>query len=145
MAIIFFDSSALVRRYDATEPGAATVRTLCRRSLARVLMIFELASVEVASALARKLREGSISPTNVRRLWRQFRYHAAYQYRVNELDEDTTLRAEQLVFRQPLRAADALQIASALEAKGPLTGLDSNFRFCTADERQRRAAEAEGL
>ena len=145
MTTVFFDTSALVRRYDATEPGAATVRELCRRSSARTLLIVELTAIEVASALARKVREGVIGVDQMYRLWRQFRYHARYQYQVNQLDQDTFRRAARLVFRHQLRAADALQLAGAMQAQRALEASEPDFRFCTADQRQRHAAEAERL
>lgn len=143
--VVHFDSSALVRRYDATEPGAAAVRTLCRPRSNAVIVIVRLTGPEIASALSRKSREGAITEDQCRRLWRQFRFHARYQYRVNDLDEETYRRAEQLLLRHPLRAADAIQIAGAIGSMRLLDPLDLDFRFCTADARQRMAAEAEGL
>lgn len=145
MAVVYFDSSALVRRYDATEPGAATVRMLCGTSPSALLVVVRLSGPEVASALSRKSQEGAITENQRRRMWRQFQFHARYEYRVNDLDEVTYRHAEQLLFRHDLRATDAVQIAGAVRSMRLIAPLDSDFRFCTADERQRRAAEIEGV
>jgi hypothetical protein len=91
------------------------------------------------------LREGVIDADHMHRLWRQFRYHARYQCQVSQLDQDTFRRAARLVFRYQLRAADALQITGAMQARRVLEASEPDFRFCTADQRQQRAAEAEGL
>lgn len=145
MAAIFFDSSALVRRYDATEPGAHVVRSLCRRNPSQILVIARLTGPEIASAFGRKVREGSVTRDQQQRSWRQFRYHTRYQYRVTHPDEATYRHAEALLFRHHLRAADAVQIATALMTERVLAPVERDFRFCTADDRQRRAATAEGL
>jgi uncharacterized protein len=53
--------------------------------------------------------------------------------------------ASQLVFCHPLRAYDAMQLATALEYV-KTAGVDRKpFRFLTADERLERAAKVEGL
>jgi uncharacterized protein len=145
VALIFFDASALVRRYDNTEPGAASVRGICRPTAGNVVMLSRLTSPEVASAFNRKAREGSITASQRDRFWRQFRAHARLQYRVNLPDDETFRRAERLLFRHALRASDAVQLAAALRAQALLAAAGQEFRFCTADARQRQAAEAEGL
>jgi hypothetical protein len=58
--ILFADTSALVRRYDLTEPGSPRVVQLCRPSSGNDVRLLAITSVEVLSALRRKLREGRI-------------------------------------------------------------------------------------
>jgi uncharacterized protein len=145
MALIFCDASALVRRYDATEPGAAEVGELCRPSSGNILLLSRLSSVEVSSAFNRKMREGAITASQRDRFWRQFRAHARLQYRISIPDVETFRQAERLLFRRSLRTSDAVQLAAALQAERLLTTTATDFRFCTADQRLCAAAEAEGL
>jgi predicted nucleic acid-binding protein len=80
MAAIFMDTSALVRRYDRAEPGASRVRAICAPAHGHNLLVARIASVEVASALARKARDRTIRVVDRTRLWRLFRAHWRDQY-----------------------------------------------------------------
>ena len=145
MAIIFLDTSALIRRYDPREPGSERVRELCRRAAGNGLAIARATSVEVASALTRKCREGRFGALERDRHWRVFRGHVRDHYRGITLDDRILMRAEQLLFKYPLRAYDAVQLASAQQTRRFLLGLIPDFRFCTADRTQADAARREGL
>jgi predicted nucleic acid-binding protein len=143
MAAIFLDSSALVRRYDRSESGASRVRAMCAPSAKHTLLVARFASVEVASALARKAREGALHSADRSRLWRLFRVHWRDQYQVVAVTEEVYAHAERLLFRAPLRGLDALHLgcAAVVAARLPHIGLE----FWTADMQQARAAEAEGF
>jgi predicted nucleic acid-binding protein len=145
MAVVFFDTSALVRRYSTHEPGSGRVRTLCRAAARHTLVVSFLARIEVASAFNRRAREGDLDLLQRDHRWRIFRRHLLRQYRVITLDERIYQRAERLLFSHPLRAFDALQIASALLAAGLFASLTPDLRFCTADQAQAQAASREGL
>ena len=97
----------------------------------------------MASTLARRVREGSISETFRARRWAQFRLDWRHQYEVVELSDSVYAWAEQFAARYPLRTLDALQVASALafRARAPRVRLE----FWTADRQQAAAADAEGL
>ena len=142
--ILFFDTSALVRRYHITEPGALSVRRLCHRSNSNELVIFSITSVEVASAFNRKVQEGRIEAAQRDRMWRLFLAHQRSQYTVVTFSNQIMRRAQRLLFRHRLRAYDAMQLAAALELARSLPR-GAEFRFCTADRPQTRAAEEEGL
>ena len=145
MAAIFFDTSALVRRYDRTEPGTGRVRQLCHRANRHTLLICRLTPVEIASALNRKAREGRLTPPQVEQAWRLFRLHRRQQYHLLDLNEQTYLSAERLLFGHRLRSYDALQLACALLASPFVASLAGDYRFCTADQAQADAAGREGL
>ena len=145
MAVLFFDTSALVRRYDPAEPGAQRVRSMCRRPAGHTLVIARLTTVEVASALARQLRQGRTDSRQQTLRWRLFGRHLRYQYRIVPLDDRDYRTAERLLFAHPLRAYDALQLACALRSLQLLAGVAADLRFCTADRVQARAASGEGL
>jgi predicted nucleic acid-binding protein len=140
MAAVFFDTSALIRRYDRAESGAARVAALCHAASGHVLFIAQLTSIEVASALNRKLREGTLGHAERDRLWRLFRRHRREQYHVTAIDVAMFAVAEDLLFAHPLRAYDAVQLATALATRRLLGDLAGEFKFCTADRLQARAA-----
>jgi uncharacterized protein len=145
MAAIFFDTSALVRRYVRSEPGARDVARLCRPSTGHTLVIVRLTPVEVASALNRKVRERSISLPQRNQIWRLFAAHQRGQYHLIVPDERTYERSERLLHAYPLRAYDAVQLAAALQMADLVARLAPDFRFCTADQAQTDAARGEGL
>lgn len=145
MPAIFFDTSALVKRYDPAEPGADRVRGLCRRAQGWTLLIARITPVEVASALNRKLREGRFDVARRDQLWQLFRGHWRDHYRTVALDEDIWSHAQRLLFPYALRAYDAIQLASALRVAGVLADLTADVRLCTADRAQAEAAAGEGL
>jgi len=144
MAALFLDTSALLRRYDAAEPGSSRVRAVCAPAARHTLLVSQLTPVEVASALQRKRREGTLTAGEVRRIWRLFLAHRRSHYRRLVLTEAGYARAEALVVTYPLTAADALQLACALTGAEEL-GTHVRLQFWTADAQQARAARREGL
>ncbi len=107
------------------------------------LVLARLATVEIASAISRKFREGQLDSRAHARIWRAFKSHLRVQYQVIDLGDAIYARAEELVFAHPLRAADAVHLACALEARATVSSPD--FQFWTADRRQARAASDEGM
>lgn len=106
--IYFLDASALVKAY-VREAGTEEVRKLLRRTLAASA----ISLVEVTSALRRRAREGGLSQphadlaaaavkADLREMW------------VVEVRRPVLDLAADLVGRHPLRAYDAVQLASAL-------------------------------
>jgi predicted nucleic acid-binding protein len=108
-----------------------------------MLLLAHVARVEVASAFARKARDGTITRVERTRLWRLFRAHWRDQYQVLAITEDTHAQAERLLFSYPLRSLDALHIACALVVTARLPEIE--MEFWTADNQQARAARTEGL
>ena len=145
MAVVYFDTSALLRRYLSFEPGAARVRRLCHASAGHTLIISRLTAIELSSALNRRTRDGSITIERRNHIWRRFRSHRRRQYQVLMLDEQAFERAEGLLTTYPLRAYDAVQLAAALQMADLVSRLVPDFRFCTADQAQADAARGEGL
>src|SRR5215471_9967562 len=143
MAAIFMDTSALVRRYDRSEPGASRVRAICAPAPGHTLVVARIASIEVASALARKVRDRTIRVADRTRLWRLFRAHWRDQYQVVALTEDAYGQAERLLQRYTLSALDAMHVGCALVVAAALPQL--GLEFWTADKQQAHAARSEGL
>lgn len=135
--IRYFDSSALVKRY-VQEEGSGRVRRLLRVGVA---VTARLSLVEIVSALARRAREGDLPASHLKRIAGEIRSDAERLVLV-ELTEAVAERARDLLLVRPLRAADALHLASCLllreEAGAEVT-------LMTYDNPLAAAAKAEGL
>ncbi|MBA3392601.1 MAG: type II toxin-antitoxin system VapC family toxin [Deltaproteobacteria bacterium] len=132
----FFDASALVKRY-VRETGSSTVRRLLREVTPAISRLTE---AEVSSAFARRRREGTFSSRQHARALAALQSDLLRSH-VIELSTDVVARVHVLVARHPVRAADALQLASAIvlrEAVGRVV-------FVAYDTRLREAARAEGF
>ena len=143
MATLFLDASAVAKRYIAAEVHARRVQEACAPAADTLLIVARHTSVELASALARRVREGGLQSEHRERLWRSFSQHWAAQYQVVPAAERVFALAEALVAKHPLRAADALQIASVLVVAAAEP--DAGLQLWTADQRQAAGARAEGL
>jgi len=145
VSLYFLDSSALVKRY-VTETGSAWISALTDPENRNPLIIARITWVEVLSALARRQREGSLTPDDVTRATLAFRYDLDMQYQVAELDRALAEAAGELVTRHPLRAYDAVQLASALRVQSELVRTRAPaLTFLSADDRLVAIAQAEGL
>ena len=130
---VFMDSSALAKRY-IEEPGWPRVHELLLR--ADELLISVIAYPEVVAALCRRRREGTLTDDQYQIAKRR----AASDFNdamVVGIDADVMRRTILCLEQAPLRAADAVHVASALEADADLV--------VSADRRQCSAARALGL
>ena len=144
MARFFLDTSALVRRYDRTEPGSVDVREICTPARSRTLFLARTTSMEVASAFGRKRREGAFTVFEEARLWRLFLLHWESQFHIVPLTDWVCEQAEGIARNHPVRAFDAVQISCALTvAVG--SAVDDAVTFWTADQRQELVARELGL
>ena len=135
MAVCYLDTSALVK-LCVDEPGCALVAALWYG--ADLVVTSRLADAEVRAVLAAGRRAGRLDEVTAaealaawERLWPGLH--------VLELRESVTASAAVLVGRHPLRAADALHLASALELRSP------DLVVAAWDEHLAAASRAEGL
>jgi predicted nucleic acid-binding protein len=143
--IYFLDTSALVKRY-VTEIGSVWVQTLTDPLLGNALLIVRITWVEVLSALARRQREGSLTATEVTDTIQLFRGELNNRYRVIEVDSIVLERAGELILQYPLRAYDAVQLASALRLQSLFSQMTNiQLVFVSADDRLLPIAQSEGL
>jgi uncharacterized protein len=133
----FWDSSALVGLLVEEGPTSALRRALDSDPDQTVWC---LASVEIASALARRLREGfkAAHEDRFRSEWKEL---ADYWREIASV-ETVRARALRLLNVHPLRAGDALQLASALIA---CEDRPETLPFVCLDDRLRDAARREGF
>lgn len=120
------------------EPGSDLVRSLLADGIAATS---RMTGIEVASALARRCREGSFPEAERDRALAALDRDQRCLHLV-EVTAEVTAQAHRLLTRHPLRAADALQLASCLEFQDRL-GLD--VTFVAWDGRLLAAARREGL
>jgi uncharacterized protein len=135
--IAYLDASALVKRY-VEEAQSAEVRRILAECIPATSRLTE---VEIVSAIARRCREGDISIAIRDAILAQLRDDMPAFY-VVEVVPEVVSSASALLMRHPLRANDAIQLASCLVVQTRLAG---PVRFVAFDQRLVAAAQAEGL
>jgi predicted nucleic acid-binding protein len=130
---VFFDSSALVKRF-IREAGTDEVLAQCDR--ATELAVAVIAVPEVISAFRRLVREGRLGEAQYAALKADLGADLADAV-LCETSPQVVQRAIAALEAHPLRAMDALHIAAALVGTADV--------FVSADARQCAAAAALGL
>jgi predicted nucleic acid-binding protein len=145
VAVYFFDSSALVKRY-AQETGSEWILALTEPAAGHSLYIARITAVEVVSALTRRQRGGSVSETDASTAMADFRHDLSHQYRVIEITPTVITRAMQLAETHGLRGYDAVQLAAALMVQKMRETLGlSALELVSADGDLNNAAATEDL
>jgi len=113
MAFYFFDTSALVKRYHQ-ETGSDQVNVIFDDP-DNILVISELALVELASALQRKRNRGEITMQALNDTLALFTHEVLSDIIVTGFRSGFIQQARELVLQHGLRTLDALQLTSVLE------------------------------
>ena len=144
VSVYFLDSSALVKRYFE-ESGSTWIQTLTEPKARHKLIIARIAWVEILSAFARRQREGTFAPADAAKALQSFRFDLDNHYQVVEVDRSLIESAGQLVGKHPLRAYDAIQLASVLRIMPAFAHAKTvSLTFVSADDRLVATAQAEG-
>jgi predicted nucleic acid-binding protein len=130
---VYFDSSAWAKLYLREE---GTDRMMEIASWADEMVVSILCLPEVLSAMNRRRREGTLSHDDYRRL-KDTLYENLASVSVCNLMPEVLQRAVSVLEKCPLRALDALHIASAVECQADI--------FVSCDQRQLDAARENGL
>ena len=133
----YFDASALVKRY-VREAGSTSVRRLLASGTAATSRLSE---VEISSAIVRRAREAAFSREQRDRMLTALQ-HDLPALAIVELIPEVTAGARALLLRHPLRAGDAVQLASCLYLQRQLA---RPVPFVAFDGRLVTAARAERL
>lgn len=141
MAQHFLDSSALLKRYRR-EAGSQWMLDLSRRS--NRLVVARLAHVEVTSAIVRRGREPGTTSEQVGDALVTLDREIREIFEIIELEGAVISRAIDLAKAHALRAADAIQLASALLSR-PESPESAEFYLVSADDELNASAAAEGL
>lgn len=145
MAVFYADSSALVKRH-LPELGSAWFRELTIPRHGHRIETARLSLIEVVSAFNRRVREGTLTPADYVVVRDDFLARCHRTYRIVPITHALLALSRQLLERHPLRAYDALHLASALAVNDQFlrSGL-APLTFLAADDRLLNAATAEGL
>ena len=145
MAVYFFDSSALVKRY-VQETGSAWVIGLTDKQAQNPIYIACITAVAITAAMARRVRGRTLTPADAAQALTNFRYDLAHQYVVIDMLPKILTQAAQLAETHALRGYDAVQLAAALalQAARQAAGI-SAITFISADQELNAAAAQEGL
>jgi hypothetical protein len=113
VAVHFFDSSAIVKRY-VSEMGTGWVISVTDPAAGNRIYVARITGVEVVSAITRQARSGSLSATDAASAIAQFRHDFANQYHAVEITPALIARAVVLAETHALRGYDAVKLAAAL-------------------------------
>ena len=138
----YYDSSALVKLY-VEEQGSSRIEELVESAPAGTKVVSRLTIVEVTSALVRRSRGGDYSDEHVAQVLHLLEEDMA-SFQVIELGGAVMSRAISLVRKHGLRAADAIQLASALLGRGE-SGLQARLVLVSSDQDLNAAARQEQL
>jgi predicted nucleic acid-binding protein len=149
LAIYYFDSSALVKRY-VTEVGTNWVVSLTDPIAAPRLYVASLAEVEVTAAIMKRVRMGHISARDESTALADFQHDLLNQYNVLQVTKSILASATAIAKAHPLRAYDAVQLAVVLALNKQviaLAGPIASFALTliSADVDLNNAAVIEGL
>jgi uncharacterized protein len=133
----YLDASALVKRY-VREKGSSKVQRLLA---AEVAATSRLSAVEIASAIARRVREGTLSGADRDRILAAVDRDMTAVL-VVEITAAVLASAQRLLQRHPLRTSDAIQLASCLQLQ---EHIEDDVTFVGFDDRLLAAARAERL
>jgi predicted nucleic acid-binding protein len=143
--VAYFDTSALLKQY-VTETGSGWVRTYLAASPAPAVFTSSLTTVEATCAFARRLRDGVLTPTLHTTVVKAFDYDITHRYNLLDVMPVTLETARQLATQHPLRAYDAVQLATAwLLNQDLLDSGEEPLTFVCADGRLLTIAQAERL
>lgn len=135
----YFDSSALAKRYLDEEAGRREVLRLLRRY---DVVTSAVIAVELRSALRRRVAEGTLDAERVPEILKRVAVERKF-WAVMDVSSDVLSAAEMLVATHPVRALDAIHVASAGLFAQRIAQPD--LLFVSADARQTTAAAAVGM
>lgn len=156
MAIYFFDSSGLVKRYVA-EIGTAWTQGITDPSARHGIYIAQITGVEVIAAINKRAAGGtpSVSKADAAKAIAEFRLDYTNQYNALEITDQIILAAMTFAETHVLRGYDAVQLAAAVAinsqllaanaALGLITPIGPVLTLISSDAKLNAAAVTEGL
>lgn len=145
MVTYYLDTSALLKRY-LNEVGSDWLRRTIAPAHEVVIVATQLLIIEVISAFNRRVREETVTTHDYARLSGRFRDDCRNLYQLIALDDTIMNLACALLEHHPLRAYDAVHLATALSVNRWLVEADeTGLTFLSADARLNQAAATEGL
>lgn len=144
MSNYFFDSSALVKRYNA-ETGTNWMLQIYRPSSKNIIYISQITKVEVTSALTRRLK-GQVLSSNYQRAVSRFERDIENRFLVSKISDKIINEAVGFAKLYSLRGYDAVQLSCAVQIEKDLASLGfPPLIFVSADKELNVAAQSEGF
>lgn len=137
MIVTYLDSSVLVRLITGEGPVE-----LIQTALASGPISSTLAQLEVRAAIFKLWRDGNVSTPERDVLLAESAEAIFPLLTLVALDHEVLAGAQDVVASYPLRSLDSIHVATAVRAARLAKRQGSSLDFCTADQRQARAAEA---
>ena len=145
MSNYYADTSVLVKRH-VPETGSAWVQALTDAAAGNAIVTTQLSLIEMYSALNRKVRKHALSAADYANIVIDLNAIFSTQYGLVPLLPAVINDAKDLLERHPLRAYDAVQLATALQMRRLLVAGGAVAPiFLSADDRLLAAAQAEGF
>ncbi len=145
MINLFFDSSAIVKRY-VSEIGSNFVDGLTDLKSGNLVMLSRITRVEVTAAIARRLKNGSITVADAQSALAAFQHDLANNYFTVEITPVLLSVAVSMATKHALRGYDAVQLAAALEENDEVMAFGlPPLTLVSADAELNKAAQVEGL
>ena len=117
--IFYADSSVLVKRH-VQEIGSSWFQNLVLPSQNNSVITAKLSIVEVFSAFNRRKREATISQVDYNDFAKDFLTISNNEYHLLDLSDSIIAESQRLLETHPLRAGDAIQLATAIYARNML-------------------------
>ena len=145
MAILFLDSSGLVKRYIG-EAGSAWVRNMTDPASGNECYLAQISGVEVVSAVTRRVRRGDLTSADAAMALAGFEADFTQNLVLLENSLPRIREAMALSRQHGLRGYDAVQLAVALHLRNRCRSFGHlEPVMITADYELNAAALAEGL
>jgi uncharacterized protein len=143
--IFYADSSVLVKRH-VSEIGSVWFQNLVLPASNNSMITAKLSIIEVFSAFNRRKREATISQIDYNDFATGFALNSNNEYHLLDLTDSIIVESQRLLETHPLRAGDAIQLATAIYARNMLqnSGLSAPI-FLASDNKLLDAAIAEGF
>ena len=140
---LFFDSSALVKRY-INELGSTWVANTVDLNAGNNIFVADISAVEITAAIARRTRGTSLPTINA--TFDSLQNDLRDEYIILQIDSAVLLDAQALARKHFLRGCDAVQLAIAmrLNDRQSSVGLPT-ITLVSADTELLDAAQAEGF
>jgi predicted nucleic acid-binding protein len=137
MEYLFFDTSALVKRYYE-EDGSENVDELIEDEDSTVI-ITSLSIIEATSAFRRKHNRGEIEQERMNRLLSTFFEEAIQDFVIVPIEESFMKYSFSLILAEDLRTLDSLQLSAAITVN------QENLKFISADKKLNEVAKEQEL
>lgn len=144
MLRIYFDASALVKRY-AAEDGTALVNEIFNRIPLNQLTCASIGVLEIVSVLVRKHNDGRLPPPLFSQAMLELNQEIIENetFGVTAIEDNLIIAALALIGKHNLNATDAIILKSSLDFQARFS--NDRMVLCTSDKRLARAAQQEGI